>query len=219
MFTKQDIIEQRRTEAFNALARGEQPPKAGLTLAALIMTCAHYTQKQWSGEDYAEHPLLVGLRNTRSTAKQIIGILHDVVEDGGWTLDDLRTVGFDKRIVDGVDGVTRREGEKYFDFIERCSLNADSLDVKINDIEHNSTWSRNHALMALSRVEKQNVYIISYNYLVAVKKGDIAAGTPMRDFVAARPALDPGAFVMEDNSSHPYGKDAGAPKPDDYTPW
>jgi hypothetical protein len=218
MFTKQEIIEQRRKEVFNALARNEEPPKAGVTLAALIMTCAHYTQKQWSGEDYAEHPLLVGLRYTRSTAKQIIGILHDVVEDGGWTLDDLRTVGFDERIVAGVDGVTRRPGEKYFDFIERCSLNGDSIDVKINDLEHNSTWTRNNALMPLSKVDKQNIYIISYNYLVAVKKGEVESGTAIQDYIAQHPQLDPGPYLLEENSSRPP-KNAGTLKPGDYTPW
>ncbi len=219
MFTKQEILDRRRQEIFNAQARGERSD-AGLNLAVLILGSALYGKKQWSGADYAEHPLLVGLRQTRSTAKQIIGILHDVVEDSDWTLDDLRAAGFSERIVAGVDGVTRRmaQGEKYLDFVERCSLNPDSIDIKINDLEHNSTHTRNAALLTDRNVAKQNIYIIAYNYLVAVKKREIRPGSPVQDFIALHPLLDPGQRVMEENSRRACS--AGLWRaPGDYSPW
>lgn len=215
MFTKQEIIRRRQAEIFNARARGENAPPAGLNLAVMILGSALYGKTQWSGEDYAGHPILVAVRNTRSTTKQIIGVLHDVVEDSDWTLDDLRDVGFAERVVAGVDAMSRRvdQGERYFDFIERCSLNKDATDVKINDLEHNSTHTRNISLMTPRVVEKQNLYIISYNYLVAIKKGEIERGSSIRAFVASRPELDPGEAVLDDHSARRAEKPAPVAAP------
>ena len=50
-------------------------------------------------------------------------------------------------------------------------------------------------------VEKQNVYIISSNYLVAVKKKEIAAGTSITTFLKTRPELNPGPIVLAKFSS------------------
>ena len=203
-FSKQEILNRRHAEIADAKARGGEPSKAGMNLAILILGSALYGAKQWSGDDYAEHPLLVGLRNTRSTSKQIIGILHDVVEDSDWTLDDLRAVGFSERIVRGVEAVTKRDDEKYLEFIERCSLNSDGIDIKINDLEHNSTNTRNSRLLTEKQIGKQNIYILSYNYLVAVKKGEIEAGSSIHAYMRKHPDMDVGPALWSQYSAHPY---------------
>jgi CRISPR/Cas system-associated exonuclease Cas4 (RecB family) len=127
----------------------------------------------------------VAFNNTNSVHKQIIGILHDVVEDTDWTLDDLRILGFSDRIVDGVDVVTKRDGEKYFEFVVRCGLSGmDAIDVKLNDLDHNSKKNRG-AEIALSEksIQKEKAYNISYFYLVALKRGEIEPGTSMLDYI------------------------------------
>ncbi len=167
--------------------------EAGLALATLIMASALFGKKTWDGEDYVDHPIAVGMRNTRSTTKKIIGILHDVLEDTAgesdpWTLEDLKHLGFSSRVVRGVDHVTRRQEEPYFDFIVRCGGGADDpIDVKINDLEHNSTRTRDVALLSQGAVDKQNAYIISYAYLVGIKQGTVAPGTPIVDFLKTNP--------------------------------
>jgi hypothetical protein len=203
-FSKQEILARRRAEIDDARARGAEPSRAGMNLALIILGSALYGAKQWSGDDYAEHPIIVGMTKTRSTVKQIIGILHDVVEDSDWTLDDMRTVGFSERIVRGVEAVTKRDGEQYLEFIERCSLNSDGIDVKINDLEHNSTHTRNNRLLTEKQIGKQNIYILSYNYLVAVKKGQIEAGSSIYDFMKKNPGLDVGKDLWEHYSARPY---------------
>lgn len=157
-----------------------------INIALFIAATALHGQTTWDGEDYDPHYLRVGMTGTKSKDKMIIGILHDVVEDTDWELDDLRRVGFDERIVNGVDGVTKRPGELYFDFVERCSLNPDSIDIKISDLTDNMSVSRNDNFPNDKQLEKQRAYIVSYQYLVAVKKGRIAPGSSVRDFMLSQ---------------------------------
>lgn len=212
-FSKQEILDRRRAEISQAHAEGAPVPQAGLSLALLILSSALYAQKQWSGADYSEHPLIVGMNKTRSHTKMIIGILHDVVEDSDWRIGDLRMMGFSERILAGIEGVTKGPHEKYIEFIERCSRNADSIDIKINDLEHNSTTSRNSRLLTPHQIDKLNIYVISYNYLVAVKKNEIKPGSSVRDFLRTRPDLDPGRALWEKFSARPYDDrpDQGGP--------
>ena len=42
---------------------------------------------------------------------QMVGLLHDVVEDTDVTLDDLRARGVPEEVVEGVEGMTKRPGE------------------------------------------------------------------------------------------------------------
>ncbi len=65
---------------------------------------------------YIEHPYRV--MNERHLSK-IAGMLHDVVEDSEWTLEQLTAEGFSQEIVAAVDALTRREGEPYEESIRR----------------------------------------------------------------------------------------------------
>lgn len=70
---------------------------------------AHRNQYRFSGEPYFEHCLNVAhiLSNIRLDSKTIAaGLLHDVVEDTGFTLEDIEEE-FDSQIALLVDGVTK----------------------------------------------------------------------------------------------------------------
>lgn len=189
MFTKEEIKKRWRSFVANELATKKIRPKASMNLALLVASSALMDQKQWDGSDYMEHPLFVGLHNTDSTTKQIIGILHDVVEDSDWTLQDFRDLGFEERIIRGVEGVTKRPGELYFDFIERCGQSGmDAIDIKIKDLKHNSMGTRTPKLTQTDKqIAKAGAYNISYYYLVAIKKGVIKPGTKIEDFIETMP--------------------------------
>lgn len=180
-FTKQEIISrmaEKRAE-LRTVAR------ADYNLALIILGSALFEKRLKSGEDYGSHPVHVGMSNTRSLKKKIVGILHDVVEDSDWELDDLRKVGYTEEIVQAVDAMTHREGvERYFDSIERCSLNLIGTDKKIEDLTHNMDMSRHYNMVSAKDVERTNKYKIAHGYLVAVKKGHIPRGFPVKDFVA-----------------------------------
>ena len=178
-FTKEEIID-RMVEKRVEFGDGA---RADFNLALLILGSALFEKRLKSGNDYGEHPVHVGMTNTRSTDKKVIGILHDVVEDSDWTLDDLRTVGFSERIVSAVDGMTHRPNEPYFGTLQRCGLNSDSIDKKIEDLSHNMDASRLTALMTEKEFERTNKYKIALAYLVSVKKGETTPGTTVIDFV------------------------------------
>lgn len=189
MFTKQEIKDRWFAERDEALAAGKEPSKAGISLALLILSSSLFHKKTRDGEDYPAHPIHVGFNNTRSTVKQIIGILHDCLEDSDWTLEDFRELGFSERILRGVDGMTLRENENYFDFIVRNGQSGeDAIDKKIEDLEHNSINTRYpHIVESEHAGLKRDAYNVAYFYLVDIKKGKIAPGTEMADFLAMRP--------------------------------
>lgn len=64
-------------------------------------------------------------------------IAHDLIEDTDITLDYLRERGLSEEIIDALDCLTRREGESYPDFIERCKSNVISWIAKVCDIVDN----------------------------------------------------------------------------------
>jgi guanosine-3',5'-bis(diphosphate) 3'-pyrophosphohydrolase len=81
----------------------------------------HSRQTRDSGEPYVVHPLNVALiladMNMDLVCLQT-GILHDVLEDTGATLDDLRKK-FGDEVARSVDGVTKLSKLKYYDREER----------------------------------------------------------------------------------------------------
>lgn len=69
--------------------------------------------------------------------ERMVGVLHDVVEDTPYTLADLRELGYSEDLLLALDGVTRREGEPYEDFVLRSKANPISRRVKLADLEDN----------------------------------------------------------------------------------
>ena len=68
---------------------------------------------------------------------EIVGLLHDSVEDSPLTLDDIE-LQFGKAVRNAVDGMTKREGEDYHtEYILRVLSNPISKEVKIADASHN----------------------------------------------------------------------------------
>jgi len=188
LIPKDELIQTILADKRAAEALGETW-EAGLNLANLIASNALYRQRLRDGSDYMSHSITVAFMETSSPTKHIIGILHDVVEDSDWTLDDLRLVGFSERIVQGVDGVTKRDGEMYFDFVERCGLSGeDAIDVKIKDLTHNSDQSRTPTIVWNEKqMAKMAAYNVSKFYLIAIKRGEIEPGTPIVDFIRTVP--------------------------------
>jgi (p)ppGpp synthase/HD superfamily hydrolase len=109
---------------------------ATLEKAILIAVEAHQGQTDKAGEPYILHPLRVMLRMSSET-ERIAGVLHDIVEDSGWTTADLRKEGFSEGVLEAVECLTRREKEDYEVFIGRVQLNPAARKVKIADLEDN----------------------------------------------------------------------------------
>ncbi|MBV9109275.1 MAG: bifunctional (p)ppGpp synthetase/guanosine-3',5'-bis(diphosphate) 3'-pyrophosphohydrolase, partial [Gemmatimonadetes bacterium] len=93
---------------------------ADIEEAIRIAVEAHRGQKDRGGAPYILHPLRMMTR-VQTDAERMAAVLHDVVEDTAWTLDDLRARGFPDEVLRAVDALTRREGETYEAFVERAA--------------------------------------------------------------------------------------------------
>jgi len=102
---------------------------------------AHRGRKDKAGAAYILHPLRVMLR-MRTKDERIVAVLHDVIEDTRYTLEDLRKAGYSQKILRSLNYLTRLEGEEYEEFIRRVKHNPLARKVKIADIEDNLNLGR-----------------------------------------------------------------------------
>ena len=94
-----------------------------------------------SGIPYVFHPFHVAeqMQDEKST---IVALLHDVVEDTDYTLNDLRSMGFDDEVVEAISLLTHEDDVPYEDYLRRIKTNPLAKKVKIADIMHNSDQTR-----------------------------------------------------------------------------
>ena len=109
--------------------------------AIALAATAHAGQTDKAGAPYILHALRVMLR-CETNEERMAAVMHDMVEDCGWTLDQLRAEGFPEPVVEAVDAVTRRDGETYEDFVLRARLHPIGRRVKLADLADNSDLSR-----------------------------------------------------------------------------
>ncbi|MCB0084212.1 MAG: HD domain-containing protein [Caldilineaceae bacterium] len=126
-----------------------------LTKAIEIAARAHADQTDKVGAPYILHPLRIMMRVT-GEEEQIVAVLHDVVEDSDYTLDDLRAAGFAPEIVEAVDLLTHRDEDSYDAYVERLSTNPLARRVKLGDLEDNMDIKRLEQITpkALARLER-----------------------------------------------------------------
>ena len=102
---------------------------------------AHKGQKDKAGMPYVLHPLRLMFK-MESNNEKIAALLHDVVEDSDWTLDDLKKEGFNSDVIEAVSLLTRDEKDSYDEFIQKAVSNPISKNVKIADINDNLDLNR-----------------------------------------------------------------------------
>lgn len=145
-----------------------QSDTSSVYLAMEIMKYAHRGQKRENGEEYANHPArvlegyrrLVGIKpndffcinedlmflcGVPYDGVQEVCLLHDVVEDTDFTIDDVRDIyiecGFEKYfdiyIKNALKCVTHDKSIDYEKYIEICLTNPISALVKMIDLQDN----------------------------------------------------------------------------------
>lgn len=116
-----------------------------LERAIALAARAHAGQKDKAGAPYILHPLRV-MFAVQGDEARMAAVLHDVVEDSGVTLDQLREMGFPEAVVEAVDALTKRDDEKgaenYLAFVARAGRNDIARAVKLADIADNMNLSR-----------------------------------------------------------------------------
>ena len=108
--------------------------------ARALATKAHEGQIDKAGLPYITHPERVASRMENPEA-QVIGWLHDTVEDTPITLRDIEAT-FGPETAAAMDAISRRDGEPWSDYLERVAANPMARQVKISDLIDNSNLSR-----------------------------------------------------------------------------
>ena len=109
--------------------------------AMQIAIKVHRGQLDKGGNDYINHPVRVE-RRCICQEDRLVALLHDTIEDGNIASEYLLLVGFSQEVVDAVLSVSRKRGEDYFEFIQRCKANPIGRRVKICDLEDNMDITR-----------------------------------------------------------------------------
>jgi len=116
-----------------------------LAKAIAIAAIAHQHQLDKTKQPYILHPLRLMMRG-QTPAEKIVAVLHDVVEDTEWTLEQLVSEGFPENIVVAIDCLSRQPEETYEQFIDRVLTNRLATQVKLYDLEDNMDTTRLNVL-------------------------------------------------------------------------
>ena len=121
--------------------------------AITLMFNAHKDQLDKSGIPYVFHPFhLAEQMNTEETT--VVALLHDVVEDTDYSIEDIESMGFGKSVCDALRLLTHDKNVPYMDYVRRIKENPIATAVKIADLKHNSDLTR---LDAVSSDDKERV--------------------------------------------------------------
>ena len=108
--------------------------------AKALATRMHEGQTDKAGLPYITHPMVVAGRLDTPEA-QVVGWLHDAVEDTALTLSEIEA-RFGPETAAAVDAVSRRAGEAWSDYLSRMRVNPIARQVKISDLIDNSNLGR-----------------------------------------------------------------------------
>ena len=151
----QSIIACGKLELQNKTEDKKMAYSIDVAAARALATKAHEGQTDKAGLPYITHPERVALR-MESPELQVIGWLHDTVEDTPIALQDIEGA-FGPETAAAVDAISRRDGEKWSDYLDRVAANPMARQVKSSDLIDNSNLSR-LPHVTLKDVERQKKY-------------------------------------------------------------
>ncbi len=102
---------------------------------------AHKDQTDKSGLPYVFHPFHVAEQMVDEDTT-VVALLHDVVEDSDYTLEDLREIGFPTQVIDALALMTHDKAVPYLEYVATIKKNPIAKAVKLEDLRHNSDLSR-----------------------------------------------------------------------------
>lgn len=121
---------------------------------------AHKKQIDKGGMPYVFHPFHVAEQMPDEICT-VVALLHDVVEDSPYTLEDIKNRGFPREVIDALLLLTHDLAIPYMEYVARIKTNPIAKTVKLADLAHNCDTSRLNATddKALKRIEKYKAAI------------------------------------------------------------
>lgn len=104
---------------------------------------------------YVFHPFHIA-EQMQTEETTVVALLHDLLEDTDYTIEDLTSMGFGKSITDAIALMTLANNEDYMDYVRTIKENPIAKAVKLADLMHNSDLTRLDVIdeTALNRREK-----------------------------------------------------------------
>ena len=108
-----------------------------------LAAAAHAGQVDKVGAPYVNHVRAVA-HGVAPFGEQLrmAALLHDVIEDTGWTAEGLLAAGVPAPVVDTVVRLTKGEGQDYAEMIRSVAADRSACLVKVADNAHNSLQER-----------------------------------------------------------------------------
>lgn len=127
-----------------------------ITKRAMVLCFeAHKNQVDKSGIPYVFHPFHLAEQMTDENTVAV-ALLHDVIEDTDYTLDDLKKMKFPDEVCEALSYLTHDDSVPYLEYVKTIRKNEIAKTVKLADLKHNSDLSRLDRVTEndLLRVEK-----------------------------------------------------------------
>ena len=102
---------------------------------------AHKEQTDKNGIPYVFHPFHLA-EQMEDELSVIVALLHDVVEDTDYILEDLKDMGFPGEVLEAISLLTHDPQVPYEDYLIPIKANPLARRVKLADLRHNSDRSR-----------------------------------------------------------------------------
>lgn len=136
--------------------------------AIKLMFEAHKGQLDKSGIPYVFHPFHLA-EQMSDEATTVTALLHDVVEDTDYTVEDIEAMGFGKNVCDALRVLTHDKRIPYMDYIACIKKNPVAAAVKIADLMHNSDLSR---LDAVNKEDEERA--AKYRDALSILRGSVS---------------------------------------------
>ena len=102
---------------------------------------AHKDQKDKSGLPYVFHPFHLA-EQMEDEDTTIVALLHDVIEDTEYTIEDLQKAGFTQNVISAIALMTHDPQVPYMEYVRAIKSNPIARAVKLADLRHNSDMTR-----------------------------------------------------------------------------
>ena len=136
-----------------------------LNLAISITAKAFENKTDRGGKPYMLHCLhVMNAVGPDDDDLMSAAVMHDLVEDTDWTIEDLEERGFSDRVLAIMILVTHEEGISYDAYIKRLAISDDARKIKMADLRHNSDIHRMKGLRDKD-FERLKKYHAAYAYL------------------------------------------------------
>ena len=102
---------------------------------------AHKDQVDKTGMPYVFHPFHLA-EQMDDEISTVCALLHDVVEDTAYTLEDLQTLGFPEEVIEVLALLTHDKPVPYMVYVREIAKNTVARKVKLADLANNTDPKR-----------------------------------------------------------------------------